>query len=88
MTVSFDLPTEIEHELRSLFGDLGKAAKDALLIDAYRQGQISIGRIAETLGMERIQAHQWLAGHNVPINYSVEDFEADRSTLNKLFPNG
>ena len=88
MTVSFELPNEIEQQLRVAFGDLGQAAKRALLINAYREGQISIGRLAETLGMGTIEAQQWLADQNVPMNYSAEDFAADCRTIDKLFPGG
>ena len=88
MSVSFELPREVEHHLQVALGDLGQAAKEALLINAYRHGQISIGRLAETLGMGVIAAQQWLADQRVPINYSVEDFEADCRTLERLFPKG
>jgi predicted HTH domain antitoxin len=54
------------------------------LIDAYRQGQISVGRLAETLGMGVIETQQWLANQNVPLNYSVEDFAADCRTVARL----
>ena len=88
MSVSFELPSEVEHHLQVAFGDLGQAAKQALLMDAYRRGQISIGRLAETLGMGVIEAQQWLADQKIPMNYSVEDFEADCRTIERLFPKG
>lgn len=88
MTVSFELPNELESELRGAFGDLGLAAKNALLINAYRQGRISIGRLAETMNMGVIEVQEWLAKHDVPINYSAEDLADDLSTLERLLPNG
>jgi predicted HTH domain antitoxin len=88
MSVSFELPSEVEHRLQIALGDLGQAAKQALLIDAYRRGQISIGGLAKTLGMGVIEAQQWLADQGVPMNYSVEDYEADCRTMERLFPTG
>ncbi len=85
MTVSFDLPSGIEQQLQVALGDLGQAAKRALLVDAYTRGQISMGRLAETLGMGVMETQQWLADQKVPLNYSVEDFEADQKTLSELF---
>jgi predicted HTH domain antitoxin len=88
VTVSFDLPNEIEHQLQVAFGDLGQAAKQALLISAYQRGQISIGRLAETLGMGVIEAQQWLANQGVPPNYGLDAYRADCKTIDRSFPQG
>ena len=88
MTISFDLPNEIEHQLQVAFGDLGAAAKHALLVNAYRRGQISIGRLAETLGIGVLETERWLAEQGVPINYGVSEYDADCRTIAKLFPQG
>ena len=87
MTVSFELPTEIEQQLAISFGDLGVAAKQSLLLDAYRQGRVSIGKLAETLGMGVIEAQQWLASKHAMLNYGLDELKADRRTLDKLFDN-
>jgi predicted HTH domain antitoxin len=87
MQISIDVPKRIEEALRAeLGGDLDRAAKESLAIDLYRQGRISIGFLAEMLGMGVIEADRWLAERNVPLNYSVEDFEADVKNLRELFP--
>jgi predicted HTH domain antitoxin len=88
VTVSFDLPNEVEQQLRGSLGDLGEAAKHALLISAYRQGRISIGRIAAILGLGIVATQQWLLDHDVPINYSEKEFADDCATLDRLYPNG
>jgi predicted HTH domain antitoxin len=86
MTVSFELPKDLEQHLRLEFGDLGQAAKEALLIESYREGRLSIGRIAPILGKGVIETQAWLADHGAPLNYSLEDLKSDRETLNRLFP--
>ena len=88
MTISFDLPTDLEQQLRMSLGNLGQAAKEALLIKAYTQGRISVGRIAESLDMGVLQAQQWLFDNGIPLNYTVDDLKADQETLAKLFPEG
>ncbi len=60
------------------------AARDALLIAAYRMGKLSIGRLARTLGIGVIEVDQWLAQRGVSLNYSFEDFKADEQTLQEL----
>jgi len=84
MTISFQLEGDLEEHLRRDLGDLSLVARDALLIEAYRQGKLSIGRLAQTLGMGVIEADQWLAERGVPLNYTYEDFQADVQTLEQL----
>ncbi len=88
MSVSFELPSSVEQHLQVALGDLGQAAKQALLMDAYRRGQISIGGLAKTLGMGVIEAQQWLADQGVPQNYGIEEYLADCQTIERLFPAG
>jgi predicted HTH domain antitoxin len=85
MAVIIDIPKRIEDALRAEWGDLEQAARDALLIESYRSGKISIGFLAESLGIGVIEADRWLAERGVPLNYSAEDLEADRKTLGELF---
>jgi predicted HTH domain antitoxin len=84
MTITFQLEDDLERQLRRDLGDLSQAARDALLIEAYRMGKLSIGRLARTLGMAVVQADQWLADRGVPLNYTFEDFKADQNTLREL----
>lgn len=84
MTISFQLEGDLEAQLRRDLGDLSRAARDALLIEAYRQGKLSIGRPARTLGMGVIATDQWLAERGVPLNYTLEEFQEDVRTLHAL----
>jgi predicted HTH domain antitoxin len=86
MSISFELPAAVAQHLQVAMGDLGQAAKQALLIDAYRHGRISIGGLAKTLNMGVIEAQQWLADQGVPQNYGLEAFRADMQTIERLFP--
>ena len=82
MSITFELP-ELEETLRADYGNLNQAAKEALLIDAYRTRRLSIGRLAEVLGYSISHTTAWLDEHRVGPNYSVEDFDVDRATLQK-----
>jgi predicted HTH domain antitoxin len=89
MSISFDLPSEIEDQLRHKFEDLEHAAKIDFLIARYREGKLSIGQVARILGFNtRFQAEEWLGQQGVNMNYSLEDLEADRKTLATLFGDG
>jgi len=84
MTITFQLEDDLEKQLRRDLGDLGQAARDALLIEAYRMGKLSIGRLARTLGIGVFEADQSLAQRGVALNYSFEDFQADQQTLQDI----
>lgn len=84
MAVSFHLEHDLEEQLRRDMGDLSQAARDALLIQAYRLGKLSIGRLARTLGIGVLETDEWLAARGVALNYAMEDFRQDQQTLRSL----
>ena len=85
MSVTIDIPQPAEDALRAQWGNLEQVAKEALLVESYRQGKISIGFLAQNLGMGVIEADRWLARRGVPLNYLRQDYEADCRTLEQLF---
>jgi len=84
MAISFQLDDALEQQLRRDLGDLGQAAKEALLIQAYRLGKLSIGGLARTLGIGVLEADGWLAERGVPPNYTLDDLRQDLRTLGEL----
>jgi predicted HTH domain antitoxin len=84
MSVVIDIPKQTEQALREQWGDLEQAAKEALLIESYRGRKISLGFLAEAMGMRVIEADRWLAERGVGLNYSSDDLDADRRALADL----
>lgn len=84
MTISFHLEDELQKQLTRDMGDLNTAAREALLIQAYRMGTLSIGRLASVLGVAVVDADAWLAERGVSTNYSAADFDTDLQTLRGL----
>ena len=64
-TISFQLPDSIVDQLRHDLGDLDVAVKEAALIELYRQGQLSHGKLAVGLGLSRYETDGVLKRHNV-----------------------
>jgi len=64
-TISFQLPDHIERQLHAELGDLSSAAKEAALIELYRQGQLSHGKLAEGLEISRYETDAILKRHKV-----------------------
>lgn len=87
MGLWIDIPAELEPALREAWGDdLSRAALEALVIEGYRAGKFGECTVRRLLGLEdRWATERWLADRKVPSNYSLEDLEADRRTLDRLF---
>lgn len=89
MTVSFDLPANIEQQLRRDIGELGggdldRAAKEALAVDAFRAGKLSLGQFAEVLGLSTYEADGLLKQRNILLDHSEEELEHERIALREL----
>jgi predicted HTH domain antitoxin len=85
MTVSFQLPTDLERDLRSDLRDLDAEAKEALLVSLYRQGKLSHLALSKALGLDRFDAEEVLRKHNVTEDLgTVDDYLSDAVTLAKL----
>ncbi len=60
-----------------------QTAKEALAIELYREGKLSLGQVAEMLGLSVYQADGLLKQHGVELPYTVADFEHDGAALDK-----
>lgn len=50
----------------------------------YEKRKLSLGKASKLARMGRIQFQLLLASRQIPINYGIEDFEADLQTLRKM----
>ncbi len=90
MAVSFEIPKDAEEMLQRAFGDdLTRAALEAIAIEGYRAGKLSRYEVQILLSFEdRWETEAWLGGRGVHLNYSVQDLDADRETLDRLLGPG
>jgi hypothetical protein len=85
MTISFSLPQPIEESLRAQVVNLDAAAKEAALVELYRQGTRSHGQLAEGLGISRDEANALLKRHHVTEDLiTPEEFEEQMATVRRL----
>lgn len=78
MQVKFDIPDDVAASLTAGGRDLSRAALEAMAIEGYRTGSLSEWQIVQMLGFEiRVQVHQFLKDHDVPLNYTYTDFLQD-----------
>jgi predicted HTH domain antitoxin len=74
-TISFDLPDSAERHLATLSENVDAAAKEAAVVEPYRQGQLSHGALAECLGISRTEVDALLQRHGVTEDLqTVADF--------------
>ena len=85
MAVSFELPREVEDKLRRELGDLGQAAKEALLLESYRRGKLTKYALSQALALDRFETEALLKRENILEGSPTwEDLEADRATLDQV----
>jgi len=85
MSISFEIPAELEVGLAAQLGDLNRAAKEAFVIQSYRSGKISVGVVAQLLGLEsRWDAERWLKDRDIPVPLTNDDMDADRHALDQI----
>jgi predicted HTH domain antitoxin len=85
MKLTIDIPDGIEQSLQLQVGtNLEHAAKEVLAIAWYQAEKLSIGQVAELLGISVYEAEGLMKQHRVDVPYSLDDFEHDRATLKRL----
>jgi predicted HTH domain antitoxin len=75
MSVSIELPHDIEASLRTRFDDLDQSAKEACLVEFYRQGQLTHHQLATALGVDRYTTDGVLKRHGVCYEYSTDELK-------------
>jgi hypothetical protein len=75
MSVTFELPVEIEELLRQRLSDLNQAAKESSLVEMYRQRVITRPQLSAALNLGRIETESLLNQHGV-----TEDLPSDDDT--------
>jgi predicted HTH domain antitoxin len=88
MSVTIQLPADIEQRLRSKSSDLDSEAKEAMLIELYRQEKLSRYELSQALGLGRLETDAVLKTHNVcedlPTPQELEeDLQEGRNLLNR-----
>jgi len=88
MSVTIDLPEEVELRLRAASPDFDSEAKEAMLVELYRQDKLTRYELSQALGISRLDTDAVLKKHNVTEDLpSVEELEEDlrqaRSLMNR-----
>lgn len=85
MSLEVTLPSHIEQHLQTEWGsEFPRRAAEALAIEGYRTGALSLGEVAEMLDFSINEADGFLKERGVFAIESLEEIEADSRTLEEL----
>ncbi len=85
MQIEIALPDELANSLYAKWGNLEHKLMEMIVIEAYRDGEISIGKVRELLQMDtNIEVDRFLKAKGLDLDYNEADFELDRQTHQQL----
>lgn len=84
MTVVLSIPPETERLLQAEWGDLNRAAEEALVIESYRQGKLSLGQCSEIFGKSLIETERFFHSRGIDLPMTSEDIQQDCFRLENL----
>jgi predicted HTH domain antitoxin len=85
MSLEISIPAHIEKRLQIEWGDdFSRRAVEALAIEGYRSGALSLGEVAEMLLLSINDADGLLKKRGVLANYDIEELNADERVLEAL----
>jgi hypothetical protein len=81
MTVTLEIPEELAQRLGP---QAARMSREALGLEAHRQGLWTATELGRFLGLTRVALDQFLKDHGVELAYSWEDLEREREVHRKL----
>ena len=82
MYVTVQLPADVEQRLRDQTADLDADAKEAMLVELYRQDRLSHHELSRSLELDRFQTDAVLKRHCVTEDLPTD--EEHQSALSRL----
>jgi predicted HTH domain antitoxin len=88
MAVKIQIPAEVELRLRAEDPDLEATAREAMLLELYRQDKLSHHELSQAMGLDRFETEGLLKRHGVtedlPTAHELEkDLQMARSLLSQ-----
>jgi predicted HTH domain antitoxin len=85
MAVTIELPSDVEQRLRAASPDLDAEAKEALLVELYRQEKLTHYELSQALGLDRFETDSVLKKRKVSIDLPTpEEIEQDLRHLRHM----
>lgn len=82
--VTVKLPESVARSFGATLEDISRQLKEDAAIEGYRTGRLSHRQVGDMLRLDYWQAEDFLQTHNVLLNYTTADLEADRLALDNI----
>ncbi len=79
-----ELPSDILYSQGVYKNRIGYFVKKNFLLELYREGKISLGRMAALLGMTRREMMGVMKDLNIPLNCGAQELEEDMETAKRI----
>jgi predicted HTH domain antitoxin len=77
MEVTLRIPDEVARQLSASGSDVSRRALEALALEGYREGALTLYQVSEMLGLSRVETEDFLGRHQVPLA-PIEEADLDR----------
>ncbi len=81
MAIRFELPGEIEQQIRTNGVDLDREARELYLLELYRQDRISHAQLREALGVSFHEVERLVKDHDCGHDLPLAEFDKQRALL-------
>jgi predicted HTH domain antitoxin len=82
MSVTIQIPADVEQRLRAENPDLETTAREAMLVELYRQDKLSHHELSQALGLDRFETDGLLKRHGVTEDLPTnEEYDAALARL-------
>jgi len=85
LTITLNLPPEIEQKLRAETPNLDADVSEAYTLELFRRGKLSHYELSRVLGLDRFETDAYLKQHKVfEGSLTMEDLEEQRQVLERV----
>ena len=84
VTTEIHLPSDILYSQGIGKDRIEYFVKKNFLLELYREGKVSLGKMADLLEMNLVEMLGIMKDSNVPLNYGVAELEEDMETAKRL----
>jgi len=85
--IDLELPKELFIKGRGSAQRVKMEALKRLAATFYADGSLSLGKAAELANVSKQEFLDFLAAHNIPLNYDLDELEDDLATVEEFFQN-
>ena len=87
MTITFDLPADVEQALRKSTDDVAATARETCLVGLFRQGKITQFQLRQALGVSRFEIDEVLKRHEIFLDQTAEEVIRESEGIRELREN-